>query len=398
MLRWSMTRGLSGTLSLLLLWTCSAWTQGVSNRGALTLPAPTGPFAVGRTIFHWTDPTRPEILSRRPNDKREIVIWLWYPAAPEPQAKTAPYVDHLELLGRAFSEADARLLRSVQTHSVANAPPSAEPSMFPVILFSPGAESTPAVYTSFCEELASHGYVVAALDHPYDDAVVLLADGRVVEAAKMPSEGREVLSYERERVTVRVQDAAFALDQLTRIEKGEIQTPLEGRLDLVHVGMFGHSTGGMTAAEACMTDERLRACANLDGVVYAMPAYPNATGCGPSQPLLFMEKPLPAMPDEKPEDARRRLALLRSKGNELLSCVTAGRSYRVTITGATHSTFSDEEILRSDGTQRPAGLLSLARGYVLAFFDESLRGQHASLFDSLPSNGVVRIETFAPKR
>ena len=394
-----LTRDLSGALSLFLLSICTAWGQGnLNDAAARELPAPTGPYVVGRTLFRWTDPTRPETLSRQPNDKRELTVWLWYPASSAPQGETAPYVDHLDLIGGAFSDTDLLLLRSVRTHSVADAKPSARPSMFPVILFSPGAGSIPALYSSFCEELASHGYVVAALDHPYDDAAVALSDGRVVEAAKMPSDGQAVLSYERQRVTVRTQDAIFALNQLTRVDKGDIQTPFKGRLDLARTGIFGHSIGGVTAAEVCMTDERLRTCANLDGVVYAMPAYPNASGCGPSQPFLFMEKPLPAMRGESPEDARRRLDLLRSKGNALLACVMAGRSYRVTMADATHATFSDEEILRNDDARRPRELMNLARNYLLAFFDESLRGVQSLLPSSLPADSAARIAEFSPKR
>ena len=399
MLRCSVLSDVSATLSLLLLSTCTAWAQGsLNDAAARELPAPTGPYAVGRTIFRWTDPTRPETLSRQPNDKRELIVWLWYPASSAPHGEIAPYIDHLDLLGGAFSDADLLLLRSVRAHSVADAKPSARPLMFPIILFSPGAESIPALYSSFCEELASHGYIVAALDHPYDDAVVLLADGRVVEGSRMPSDGQAVLSYERQRVTVRAQDAVFALNQLTRVERGEIQSPFKGRLDLARTGIFGHSIGGVTAVEACMIDERLRACANLDGVVYAMPAYPRANGCGPSQPFLFMEKPLPAMPGENPEDAQRRLDLLRSSGNALLACVVAGRSYRVTIADATHATFSDEEILRNDDDRRPRELMSRARNYLLAFFDERLHGVHSSLLNSLPADGAARIATFSPKR
>jgi predicted dienelactone hydrolase len=44
------------------------------------LPSPTGPFAIGRTTFYWVDSARAETLTADPNDKRELMVTLWYPA------------------------------------------------------------------------------------------------------------------------------------------------------------------------------------------------------------------------------------------------------------------------------------------------------------------------------
>ena len=77
----------------------------------------------------------------------------------------------------------------MQTHAVANAMPSAAPALFPVLVFSPGGGALPALYTSLCEDLASHGYLIAAIDHPYDDIAVRLANGRVVKQVEPPQEG-----------------------------------------------------------------------------------------------------------------------------------------------------------------------------------------------------------------
>ena len=47
-----------------------------------------------------------------------------------------------------------------------------------MVLFSPGLAGVRSQNTAWAQELASHGYVVVALDHPYDSAAVVLADGR----------------------------------------------------------------------------------------------------------------------------------------------------------------------------------------------------------------------------
>lgn len=363
----------------------------------VNLPTPTGTFGVGRRIIRWIDASRAETMSSRPNEKREVVIWLWYPAATTSDSKPAPYVDQLDQLSKGLPGEAVSLARSAQSYAVSNATVAAASKPFPVILFSPGSGTIPALYTSLFEELVSHGYVVAAIDHPYDDLAVLLSDGRVVQQAEWPSGGEERLRFERQRVTVRTQDLRFVLDQLALVANGRIADSLQGRLDLSHVGAFGHSVGGMTAAELCRQDSRVLACANMDGVVNAMPAYDDESAPGLDRPFLFLEKPFRAMEDEKPEDAQRRLAFLREKGNALLSKVRTGSSFRVTITGATHETFSDEELLASENGKRQGELLALVRGYVRAFFDKSIKSAAGTVIDSPPSDANVRIQVFAPK-
>src|SRR5436190_9220323 len=47
----------------------------------LTLPAPTGSFAVGRALYDWTDEAHEDTLSPVSGTHREVLVWLWYPAA-----------------------------------------------------------------------------------------------------------------------------------------------------------------------------------------------------------------------------------------------------------------------------------------------------------------------------
>jgi dienelactone hydrolase len=360
------------------------------------LLTPTGSLGVGRIVLHWQDDSRPEVLSSRATDKRELGVWFWYPAKDVAEKQKAPYIDQLDTLAASLSSDEVSLARSVPTHAVVNAIPVSSPPRLPVLVFSPGSGSLPALYTSFMEELASHGYVVVALDHPFDDIAVRLADGRIVKEATQPSDGQELMEYQRERVTVRSDDVRFVLDQLNRMQRGELKTLFEGRLDLERIGVFGHSTGGMTAAEVCMRNRRVKACANLDGVVNAQPAYVDNQGRGPNQPFLFIEKPLPLNQGERPEEARQQLNLLRQRGDAVLSSsIQEGRSYRITIEGARHSTFSDEDIIADTNAAAPRHLLDLARTYLLAFFDEVLTKKENAIL-SVPKDAAIQIESFSP--
>jgi predicted dienelactone hydrolase len=189
----------------------------------------------------------------------------------------------------------------------------------------------------------------------------------------------------------------FALDQLARMQSGDIPGALRGRLDLGRVVAFGHSTGGLAAADFCMRDARARACANLDGMALAQPAYPDASGRGPKQPFMFMDKPLQRLRNEKPGEAYTRLTRLRERGNAVLAGVESGRSYRVTIRDATHASFSDEEILASSGSGRPLAILETVRACLLAFFNEALNGQEAPLLAPTTVENEIRIEMFGKR-
>jgi hypothetical protein len=53
-----------------------------------TLPTPTGPFAVGRTTYAWSDPAHADPRAPQPGTKRELFAWIWYPAAPPQPSQT----------------------------------------------------------------------------------------------------------------------------------------------------------------------------------------------------------------------------------------------------------------------------------------------------------------------
>ncbi|GAC1435093.1 MAG: hypothetical protein NVSMB6_31980 [Burkholderiaceae bacterium] len=61
-------------LLLALLWR--------EHNQSLELPIPTGPFAVGRAIYDWTDDSRLDMLAPVLGTRRELLVWIWYPSAP----------------------------------------------------------------------------------------------------------------------------------------------------------------------------------------------------------------------------------------------------------------------------------------------------------------------------
>ena len=59
---------------------------------SVPLPAPTGPHPVGRLSTELVDADRPEIYSTEATDRRELVLWVWYPAEPAGPAEPATYL------------------------------------------------------------------------------------------------------------------------------------------------------------------------------------------------------------------------------------------------------------------------------------------------------------------
>ena len=150
-----------------------------------------------------------------------------------------------------------------------------------------------------------------------------------------------------------------------------------------------------------MDDARLVACANMDGVVRMVPLYPDDTGQGPKQPFLFLEKRLVPKPirGETSAQLQDRWQKLLKHGSSLLENVRSAHSYRITVDGATHASFSDEEIISlAPKTSRSLKLVALTREYIRAFFDESLLGKPSMLLNSPPSDTVVHIQVFTPRR
>src|ERR1700681_2033092 len=67
----------------------SLWLE---HRTEVTLPTPTGPFAVGRSILDWTDDGAIDTLAPTPGTKRELLVWIWYPSAGPSAARLDDYV------------------------------------------------------------------------------------------------------------------------------------------------------------------------------------------------------------------------------------------------------------------------------------------------------------------
>lgn len=400
------------------------------------LPKPSGSFSIGRISHRWMDSSRVETLGANGQQRREVLVDVWYPAVAG-AAAPASYLPHLSALRRAVSEDSMRRRLApaypaiergrLVTHAREGAAVRCPDSGCPVLLFSHGLGIDRAYYTAQYEDLASHGYVVAAIAHPYLINGLIFPDGRLIELAprsRNPAPDTTIAMWRRQiedgRAYLRsvsgimAGDMRFVLDRLTALA-GDSRAPFFRQLDLSRVGAFGHSLGGQSAAHACQLDRRIRACLNEDGLNTNLPFQRSASGRAMDQPFMFIGRP-PVPPVRAPDSvlaARQMtraeedsLARVRPAEQDALMREVGGGSWRVQLAtpGITHLSFTDMPLLQAIGdTARTSHALlatRLTRGYVRAFFDKTLRGSVSTILDRPPAEDVafVSVESFSAKR
>jgi dienelactone hydrolase len=372
------------------------------SRGMIQFPALTGPYPVGKAEYHLIDESRPEIFSATPDAKRELMVTIYYPASPPADANPAPYTTGL--IRAAFGTPDF-FQDSVRAHAFVDVPLAADGARYPVIVFSPGMGFLPIKYAPTLEDLASHGYVVVSLAHPYSTAATVFPDGRVIDSTA--EAGSRALSAATAKATsdaefdpvverigsVWVADVRFVLDQMEQFNAGD--SPFTGRLDLTRVGIFGHSLGGGTAAEALYQDDRFDAAINMDGTLFG-----EVATHGVARPLMLMlseRVPLTAEQIKFSGSSPEANAYFQQREAATQAAVYehAAPGYRLTLQGSTHHTFIGFEPIAAPAIMIPAEVVGTIDGaravgiindYVVSFFDQHLKGQISALLDGPPTD------------
>lgn len=174
-------------------------------------PAATGPYAVSSVQYTYTDESRAEIYTNT-GEMRKVNVAFWYPE-------------------------DAQ-------------------GLFPLVIFSHGALGIKTSNLSLYRELASHGYVVAAPDHPYLSFWSKDADGQVaflsmdyfreLQQEDAKRDKQQSYAYYQKWMSVRMGDMNLVLD--TILEEALAGAPgVYTLVDIEKIGVMGHSLGGSAA-------------------------------------------------------------------------------------------------------------------------------------------------------
>lgn len=395
----------------------------------LTLPPPSGRFAVGTTALHLVDYSRQDPFLSTPHS-RELMISVWYPAH-DAGFRKAPWIPGaaVPFLRAGLIPPPLVLPTPGRTAVTQPGPPPTIPldhvhfpithaglgtrpvpgiARRPVLLYSPGDEIDREFCTAQAEDLASHGYVVVTIDHTYEAREVVFPGSRVVLQVNPQPESTIVLS-------TRIADARFVLSSLDTLATGgnpdadqqALPPGLGEILDLSRVGMFGHSIGGDTAAQVMAADDRVTGGIDLDGtIVPTVPSTPAtegelagevARGIG-GRPFMIMtgagRGPFaksgqitdPSMVGFWANLTGWRLFLTMPRAQHLSYCDYEDFLSQLRAAGVISATQAAEVVTPYIGTIDPRQAVAAERSYIRAFFDLHLR----SLNDQLLNRPSVR--------
>jgi len=317
---------------------------------AIDLPAPTGSFAVGTFTHEWRDLEREDDFV---TDREYLAaaFTVWYPAEPVPaEAERAAYDPQHDALLTALE------------HSFAGVPISTLRERYPVVLLSPGGNVSRRAHTALAEELASHGYVVCAVSHPYSGLDLIAGELHASHSRWDSIDGDDEAARRADEALCDhlAADSSRALDRLTELAAAP-GNPLANRVATSRVAILGHSRGGSTVGRACSRDARFRAAIVLDNI-----GPDQESEAGLDQPHLTMRTDAARRWNAEGIDALRvYLSLNRTAG------------YEVVIQGAAHMSFTDipfavpDSVRGSLATERVHELTSLL---VRAFLARHLAG------------------------
>lgn len=356
--------------ALMLLAICTAHGAGpLSAQEDDWLPAPTGPYQVGTTFYHWVDETRDEVFTDDPGDKRELVVRFWYPANVEAGTPPVTYFPYGKVEASGFVAAQGDFVASVPAEQVAlttidsylDVPVSDAQPSYPLLIYSPGWPGTDSMATAQLQELASHGYIIAAINYPYVSGWTVFPDGHMVTSS-IPDSMLD-LSLE-----VGAQDQVFVLDRLEELNAGPAGERFSGRLELDRIGTMGASWGAWVTGMGCALDDRLGAALFMG---------PHGT-----LPKAVVEASLdvPTMILD-PEGEAPTIEGFASMN---------GLAYRLDLNGVSGLNMADFllwpgmlESLPAElvGQVEPSRAVQVVNVYALAFFDRYLKGEASPLLD-----------------
>ncbi|KAI1371188.1 hypothetical protein F4677DRAFT_457298 [Hypoxylon crocopeplum] len=341
-----------------------------SIAGAIGLPQPTGPYQVGvvkHTIEHinTNDPLAPNNVSTA------FLATIYYPTLQKPEGAPKPYLnpETAEIVGKPWNYTSG-LLASITSTLQQDAPFLKGPvgqSPYPTLLFGPGGGGPPVEgNTILLSELASYGYTVIGLDHPFEQPYIQYPNGTGVIGVDIDYDDPELINAIYE--TRLVDNTAFLKCFPELVHK------LKAPINTTHIGSFGYSLGGASALGSMYDDSRLISGLNLDGTVYDKL---NSTAADEKKPVFFLGSEYHNTDFE-----------IGDITWEIFLSQQTGYVREFSIIGTTHHDFCDDTFWKTiEDVDQAAGPINgnrqvnILNTYVKAFFDFTLLGQHSPILD-----------------
>jgi pimeloyl-ACP methyl ester carboxylesterase len=230
----------------------------------IVVPRGTGPYATSLIIEEWVDSSRLDPFNT--SHARRIMTSRFDPVLP-----SNCNLDQVQYMSNSTAAAEDEILGAYgwpkglfgrfvlevcREKYVSKRSGKNETEKWPIVLFSGGLNTTRIWYSHIAQEIASQGFTVVMMDHPYDTDVVEFPNGDVIFGGRVVNDAPQATSL-KQGLSVRAEDASFVLDHLS-VRTGTTE----------QVVMFGHSFGGASSATALLNDKRFRAGINIDGSVF----------------------------------------------------------------------------------------------------------------------------------
>ncbi|KAI1660701.1 hypothetical protein F4813DRAFT_348072 [Daldinia decipiens] len=342
---------------------------------AVSIPPPTGPYQVGvrkYTIEHYNDhdPVAPNNVSTA------FLATVFYPTLQKPEGPPKPYLNpetaaFFELNWHYSNGTLSSITSNVQENASFLEPESlADGSLhLPTILFGPGGGGPPVEgNTIILSELASYGYAIIGIDHPFEQPFIRYPNGTGVTGIDVDNIG---IDY-GDIYNMRLEDNTVFLDR----HLPELVRKLNLPFSTTKLGAFGYSLGGAAALGSLQSHDRIVSGLNMDGTVYGSLASNSSAA-----------------------DVRKPAFLAGSEGHGGVGSgdntwITfpqwqTGWQRKINVNGTTHHDFFDDTFWKtlevgSDPHAGPIDGLEQVRvlnAYVKAFFDFTLLGKRSPILD-----------------
>ncbi|KJK88703.1 hypothetical protein H633G_07435 [Metarhizium anisopliae BRIP 53284] len=227
---------------------------------AILVPPPVGPYDVAMRVESITDPSRPAdpLDANNHVHGRRILFSIFLPAA------EAGLDDGL------FSSFDMELCDLDRLNPCGGG--DQRRKEYAVALFTPGLSDSRLLYGAGARSLASQGYVVVTVDHPYEADFVEFPDGTVIVGRNISGDDEPA---KEKAIKVRAADLSYIIDQLhNRTLTKSLLDKFPGSLDLGKIAVYAHSVGGGAAATLARNDKRVLGGVDFDGQLF----WPRLTG------------------------------------------------------------------------------------------------------------------------
>jgi len=327
-------------LSLLFLSACNQQDPPASLNGSINLsktdpessktygrqavfdyPDFAGKFAVASHSMVISDLSRIEPFDKNSIENRKLQIRFYYPAKAfnkdQPAPTRLPVIskDTWEYLVGPHERAGKMLrfdnYRTAKWNISLNSQVAESQPSYPVLIFSHGYGYSAESYSALSAELASKGYIVVSINHTYGANYSDFGNNDLVWAEPLPSD--EIGAY----LPIWSDDQIFVINQLSLIN-GDTNSLFYNKLDLVNLGVFGHSYGGAAAYLTASRDPQVKAVIDIDGTIFDFKNHYIA------QPFAFILS----------KDHRPKFDYTNA-GND---------AYEITLTSFTHVSFTDHPL------------------------------------------------------